>query len=84
VSQSQSTLNSSELDQMAENFYGYGRWHAPFWFIGPEAGMGKDGKDNLAARYDSWKQLGCAPVVDCEKHHRGFGFTKWHDPPPPA
>jgi hypothetical protein len=46
--------------------------------------MGKDGKDNLAARYDSWKQLRCAQVVDCEKHHRGFGFTKWHDPPPPT
>ena len=36
---------------MAEDFYGYGRWEAPFCFIGPEAGMGNDGKDNLAARY---------------------------------
>jgi hypothetical protein len=46
--------------------------------------MGKDGEDNLAARYDSWKQLGCAPVVDCEKHHRRFGFTRWHQSRPPT
>jgi hypothetical protein len=69
---------------MAEHFFGYGRWDAPYWFIGPEAGMGKDGRDDLAARYESWTQLGCAPVVDCEKHHRGFGFTKWHKPHPPT
>jgi len=73
-----SNLSQSELDHMAEKFFGYGRWDAPFWFVGPEAGMGKDGNDSLAARYDSWKHLGCAPVVDCEEHHRGFGFTKWH------
>jgi hypothetical protein len=54
----QSTLNPPELYYMAENFFAYGRWDAPFWFIGPEAGMGKDGKDNLAARYESWKQFG--------------------------
>jgi len=72
-------LGTCDIVRMAQDFYGYGRWDAPYWFIGPEAGMGKDGKDNLVARYDSWKQLGCAPVVDCEKHHRGFGFTKWHD-----
>jgi len=32
---------------MAEQLFGYGRWDAPFWFIGPEAGMGQDGTDNL-------------------------------------
>jgi hypothetical protein len=69
---------------MAEHFFGYGRWDAPYWFIGPEAGMGKGGTDSLIARYESWQKLGCGPVVDCEKHHRGFGFTKWHDPDPPT
>jgi hypothetical protein len=79
------TLNSpSDILQIAEHFFGYGRWDAPFWFIGPEAGMGKDGKDSLAARYESWKQLGCAPIVDCAAHHRGFGFTKWHQNRPPT
>jgi len=39
------SLSQQELENMAEHFFGYGRWDAPFWFIGPEAGMGKDGKD---------------------------------------
>ena len=33
----------------AEHLFGYGGWDAPFWFIGPEAGMGQDGTDNLVA-----------------------------------
>lgn len=77
-------LSPTELAHMAEDFYGYGRWEAPYWFIGPEAGMGKDYDDSLAARYDSWKQLGFAPIVDCAAHHRGFGFTEWHKPHPPT
>jgi len=27
-------LSPTELTHMAEHFYGYGRWGAPFWFIG--------------------------------------------------
>jgi hypothetical protein len=77
-------LSPSELNRMAEQFCGYGKWDAPYWFVGPEAGMGRDGNDSLAARYESWKQLGCAPIVDCAAHHRGFGFTKWHQPHPPT
>jgi hypothetical protein len=69
---------------MAEHFFGYGRWDAPYWFIGPEAGTVKDGTDSAPARYESWRKLECAPVVDCEKHHRRFGFTKWHDAPLPT
>lgn len=79
----QGELGSSDIVQMSEHFFGYGRWDAPFWFVGPEAGMGKDGSDNLAARYESWKRLEFSPVVDCAAHHLGFGFTKWHQPDPP-
>jgi hypothetical protein len=68
---------------MAGHFYGYGRWDAPFWFIGPEAGMAKTG-DSLERRYQSWKTLEFQPVVDCHAHHRGFGFSKWHQPHPPT
>jgi hypothetical protein len=56
-----STPNRSELDHMAEDFFGYGKWQAPFWFIGPEAGMAKSG-DSLELRYESWKTLEYAPV----------------------
>jgi hypothetical protein len=30
-------LSQSALDHMAEHFFGYGRWDAPYWFVGPEA-----------------------------------------------
>jgi len=69
---------------MAEEFYGYGRWDAPYWFIGPEAGMSEDGHDDLTARLAAWKALGCGPVVDCASHHLGFGFTTWHQHHPPV
>jgi hypothetical protein len=46
-----SSLSGSELAKMAEDFFGYGRWEAPYWFIGPEAGMGKDGKDREPQRH---------------------------------
>jgi hypothetical protein len=84
IGNSEVTLNPSEFAHMAEHFFGYGRWEAPYWFVGPEAGMGKDGKDSLAARSASWKHLGCASVVDCAAHHHGFGFTKWHQHHPPT
>ena len=45
--------------------------------------MADDG-DGLEKRYRSWESLGFEPFVDCAKHHRGFGFTKWHEPPPPT
>jgi hypothetical protein len=78
-----SFFGGTALAQMAEHFFGYGRWDVPYWFVGSEAGIAKSG-DGLSLRYESWKQLGCAPVVDCEKHHRGFGMTKWHRHHPPT
>jgi hypothetical protein len=50
-----------ELAQMAEHFFGDGRWDAPFWFIGPEAGMAKL-RHSLERRYWAWKELNCAPL----------------------
>jgi hypothetical protein len=83
MTQSELTLNPPDLDRMAEHFYGYGRWDAPYWFIGPEAGMAKTG-DSLERRFQSWETLEFKPVVDCAAHHRGFGLTKWHQPHPPT
>lgn len=80
----QSQLDNGDLAKMAEHFFGYGRWDAPFWFVGPEAGMGKGGIDSIAARFESWQLLGGGGVVDCSKHHLGFGLTKWHQSHPPT
>ena len=64
----------------AESWYGYGRWDAPFWFIGPEPGMKSDEGDNLIARCEAWQKLGSPELLDCVEHHRGFGHTKYHTP----
>jgi hypothetical protein len=36
-------VSQTELDRMAKGFFGYGRWDAPFWFIGAEPGMTQGG-----------------------------------------
>lgn len=81
---SEGKLNLPDLRRMAESFYGYGHWDAPFWFVGIEPGMARYGDDSLHARCASWQCLGGGELVDCSEHHLGFGFTKWHQPLPPT
>jgi hypothetical protein len=66
------------VDEMAERWYGYGRWDAPYWFIGPEPGG-----DEPEAAAVAWKELGSGEVLDCREHHLAFGFTRWHTAPYP-
>lgn len=61
---------------MAEQWYGYGRWEAPFWFLGPEPG-GPSPDGPLRA----WDELGRGELLDCEEHHLAFGCNKWHREP---
>ena len=42
-------------DRAARAWFGYGRWQAPYWFIGMEPG----GTEH-AASYESWERLGGA------------------------
>jgi len=57
-------------EEMAKNCFGYGRWTAPFWFIGPEQGMveGKDGE--LEFRCKAWQNRGSLDLDDCIKFHQ--------------
>lgn len=64
---------------VAESWYGYGRWNAPYWFIGPEPGMHKDEGDNLLARCNAWARLGTGELLDAREHHEAFGLTKYFD-----
>ena len=47
-----------EMCAMARGNYGYGRWEAPYWFIGPEQGMGQHEKTDLTQRVEAWIELG--------------------------
>jgi|ERR1700736_808320 len=59
-------------------WFGYGRWDAPYWFVGMEPG----GKDENAS-YESWLRLGGSELLDCKAHHLDCEFTRWHIGPRP-
>jgi hypothetical protein len=66
------------IELAALHSYGYGRWSAPYWFIGPEPGKAKKEGDNLAERCRAWLRLcpdgpASGGVVDCFEHHELFG-----------
>jgi hypothetical protein len=63
----------------ARSWFGYGRWDAPYWFVGMEPG----GTDDHAS-HEVWMQLGGTELIDCRAHCLGTNFSKWHggDRPP--
>jgi len=56
-----------------QRWFGYGRWDAPYWFIGMEPG----GKDELPW-YETWVRLGGHELCDCREHHLRTNYTRWH------
>jgi hypothetical protein len=74
-----SAQTDNYIREKARSFYGYGRWDAPHWFIGPEEG----GSDSLERRAEKWHELGRPDLCDCHQFHKCIGITKWHDTPPP-
>lgn len=70
-------VTSAEIkDRAASTWFGYGRWNAPYWFVGKEPG-GKDDPEN----YASWYRLGGHDLIGCREHdfdYRGPDAGKWH------
>jgi hypothetical protein len=66
-------------DLAAREWFGYGRWNAPYWFVGMEPGGG-----DSPASYEAWRQLGGAELIDCRQHHLNSNFVKWHAETPPT
>lgn len=66
----------ADIREMAEKCYGYGRWDAPYWFIGPEQGLSRG---NMQPRIEAWLHLGRETgLSDCRKFHTHIGETRWH------
>jgi hypothetical protein len=57
-------LISPEIEAMARGWYGYGRWEAPYWFIGIEPGG-----DELDECLRRWNSLGRSELLDIATHH---------------
>lgn len=66
------------MDDMALRFYGYGRWDAPYWFIGREQGQALKENNDLQARYNAWLQLGSPELCDCEEFSAAINEHSWH------
>jgi hypothetical protein len=62
-----------DIERMAQNFFGYGRWSAPHWFIGLEQG----GDDNRR-RAEAFKELQRDGLCDCRQFHLRIGESRWH------
>jgi len=69
---------NAEVERMAHDFFGYGRWDAPYWFIGPEQGGGEN--ESRAAIFDELQQDKAAPdgLCDCRDFHGGIQELRWH------
>jgi hypothetical protein len=68
---------NEDMLAMARRNYGYGRWEAPYWFIGPEQGMGPHEK-GLDRRLKAWQDLGSRELNDCRAFHCRIGEIRWH------
>jgi hypothetical protein len=72
-------------DLAARYWLGYGRWDAPYWFVGMEPG----GEDDLAW-YETWRVLDPEQrgLIDCRDHHQRAAasdpraVTPWHQGSP--
>jgi hypothetical protein len=64
-------------EYLARHCYGYGRWDARYWFVGPEQGMGSETIDQRteAFRDTDRDQDG---LCDCRAFHEKIHETKWH------
>jgi hypothetical protein len=79
--------NVDSIALAAQYWFGYGRWDAPYWFIGPEPGRAKSEGDNLSERCWAWLDV-CSNdpesggLIDAYEHHKKFGYKKFFDRTP--
>jgi len=71
-----------DIAEMARRHYGFGRWEAPYWFIGPEQGQSSS-ETTLNPRVEAWLHLGGDELTDCRDFHARLGGTRWHRERPP-
>jgi hypothetical protein len=64
------------LPRMARDFYGYGDFSRPYWFVGTEPGGGS--LEELRRKLHAWQRLECNEVVCNRKHHALAQISQWH------
>jgi hypothetical protein len=67
------------IEAFCKQFFGYGRWDAPVWFVGiEEAGAGTP--EELQARLLAWDQRGRRELEDAPVFYPACGQPQWHGP----
>jgi hypothetical protein len=69
----ESLITQPELD-LAEHWFGYGHWDAPYWFIGLEPGGSE-----LDACLRAWKAAGKPELLDLKTGHAGHKLDWFSD-----
>ena len=67
---------------IARRAFGYGRWEAPYWFIGPEEGKGPEEQSNSCDRVEAWYCHQRDGLCDCREFHSAIRDTTWHHTQP--
>lgn len=69
---------NADIKEMARRCYGYGRWSAPYWFIGLGEGMSPG--TSVEKRAEAWRELEREGLSDCRAFHlhRLIGDKRWH------
>jgi hypothetical protein len=62
-------MNVALLKDFADNFYQYGNFGGPYWFIGMEE-YGAENVTNVMARLKAWQTRGCPEIDDLAEFHR--------------
>lgn len=73
---------ADDICAMAQRCFGYGRWEALYWFIGPEQGQGPHENGDLRPRLKAWQELGAGELCDCRRFHALIGEERWHSERP--
>ena len=68
---------NDDVREMALQSYGYGRWAARYWFIGPEQGQGGYENNDLKPRAEAWRYFGGRELDDCRHFHARINETRW-------
>ncbi len=67
------------IEAYSRQFFGYGCWDAPVWFVGlEEAGAGTP--EELQARLAVWDQRGRRELEDAPVFYPACGQPQWHGP----
>jgi len=73
-------LDNFLLQNFVKDFYGYGNYSAPFWFIGMEEGGGGS-LDEISQRLTAWDARGRRELEDVAGYHHAIGITRFWDEP---